>query len=256
MMCVESKTAEFTARLIRFLLYGIGCGCQRCREMCVEVVIALGLDVIPDLKEAARHVVITPLHTKRLAAVIEELTDRDGTSANPIPGMLRALLALVATEQDEDIVVRSVGMMASIVGRHTLVCVLIDELCEHYRDCKYAPRLINAIACLHDALSARHYGYLKQIAWFGPSEVAGRCEHLLKWIRGQNSGKFQPHVGFSDPIVHGLKLIVWLERTAVVGPDTTVSDPEWIWMRQYQYLPMIVNRGPILDGFHKGDFEC
>ena len=159
--------------------------------------------------------------------------------------MLRALLALIATSFDGDEVIRAVGIVADLIGRQTVACVLMDELCEHYHDRRYSIRLIDATASIRDALSPRHYDYLRQIVFFGPRDVEWRSKKLLGWIgeRGPDSYEL---LDDSDTGCCGLKLLEWLERASVVGPDTRVTDPEWIWLRRFRYQPQIINHGPML----------
>ena len=243
------RAADVSAGLVVFLLDGVDVDCQACREESIKTLHAIGSDVIPDLRQAAETGNMTPRHRKRVAAVIEDLSDSYGTRANPIAGLFRATLALVGSGQDEETVLRAVGMAADIVGRHIAARILIDELCVHHTNREYAPRLMMAIAGIRDALSASHHKYVRQIIQFGSnSEVRYRCAQLMRWISDRPVGEFQPHSGFSDPVVAGLQLLPWLERDATIGPDTAVRDPEWLWLRRFRYRPAIVNRGPFLAG--------
>ncbi len=243
----KNRAAVVSVGIVKFLLDGLGIDCQACREQCVATLHVIGSGVIPDLRHAAETRNLTPRHQKRVAALIEHLADSNGTWVNPITGMFRALLALVAKEWDDDCVIRAVGMMGHIFGRHIVARVLLDELCVHHQNDKYVPRLVVAIASIRDALSATHHEYVRQIIQFTPdSEVRYRCEHLLCWITNPPVDEFEPHAGFSDPAVAVLQLLPWLERAAVIGPDTAVRDPEWLWLRSFRYRPTRVNRGPFV----------
>ena len=240
------RTVEFSEGLVEFLLNGLGSDSQACLQHCTDTLLAIGSEVIPDLQHAAENTRMTLRHQRRVAATKEALAESDGSSANPIVGMFRALLALVAYEWDDNLVIRAVAMVANITGRHIVANVLSDELCDHYRDQRYATRLIRALASISDALSTVHREYLHQIIRFASNEVAWRCEQLVKWIDDRDQNVVLLNDGFRDDVCKGLRLLDWLTRAAVVGSDTAVQDPEWLWLRDYRYRPMIVNHGPIL----------
>ena len=231
--------------MIVFFVYGLGSDCQRFRDGCCKVLTSLGIDATYDLCDIASRAKLTPGHKRRLEALIADLDDSSYTPVNPIPGLFLALLALIATSHVDVDVIRAVGIVADLIGRQTVAGVLMDELCDHYHDRRYAIRLIDAIASIRDALSPRHYDYLRQIAFYGPREVEWRSEKLLGWI-GELTPDSCELPDDRDVGCCGLKLLEWLKRAAVVGPDTRVTNPEWIWLRNYRYRPRIVNRGPIL----------
>ena len=249
MLLDDSKTDLFSASLLEFLVRGIGTDCQPFRECCVEVLHSMGSLVADDLRDIAQHARLTPRHKKRLTAMILSLDESDDTSANPIPSMFKALLLMVAAALDEDESIRAVGMVSDFVGKHLVASILMDELCDHSHDRRYATRLINALATVRDSLSETHREYLGQIIRYSPSnDVSSRCGRLLTLIDDRDRDEVTSNNGSHDPVIKGLKLLGWLTRDAVIGPDTAVRDPEWIWLRDFRYQPTIVNFGPMLTG--------
>ena len=244
----ESRSAALSAGIVEFLLRGIGNDCQPFREQCCQVLESLGDEVIDDLRHTAEYVRLSPNHTRRLAKMIESLSHLLRTNINPIPSVLRAMLAMIAAAHDDEIVLRAVGIVGNILGRRTVVCVVVDELCDHYHDRGYAIRLVNVIAFLSDALAQHHQLYLLQLIEFSSSEVASRCKRLVHWIDDLNLNDASRMNECSDSGCRGLKLLDWLTRAAVVGADTRVTDPEWLWLRDYRYQPLTVNHGPMLAG--------
>lgn len=245
MMGTDSKVAEKSSELIVVLVYGLGSDCQRFRDGCFKVLTSLGIDATYDLRHIASHAKLTPGHRRRLEALIDGLDDAPYRQVNPIPGLFRALLALIATSHVDVDVIRAVSIMADLIGSHTMACVLMDELCDHYHDRPYASRLIDAAAGLRDGLAPRHRDYLRQIVIYGPRDVEWRSKKLLGWI-GELTPDSCELPDDSDAGCCGLRLLEWLDRAAVVGPDTRVTDPEWIWLRDFRYRPRIVNHGPMM----------
>ena len=240
-----TRAVEISFGIFTFLAYGVGSDCQRFRDGCCQVLLSLGSDATYDLRHTASHAHLMPGHKRKLEALIADLDDLPYAQSNPIPGLFRAILTLIATSHVDVDVIRAVSVVADLIGRHTVACVLMDELCDHYHERPYASRLIDAIASIRDALSPRHYDYLRQIAFYGPRDVEWRAKKLLGWI-GELTPDSCELPDDSDAGCCGLKLLEWLERGSVVGPDTRVTDPEWIWLRDFRYRPKFVNRGPIL----------
>ena len=246
MMSNGLRAAEFSLGMLEFFVNGLGSDSQKCRELCIDTLHEIGNEVIPDLQHVAENTRMTPRHQRRVAATMEALAECNGSSANPLVGTFRALLNLVESEWDDNLVIRAVAMVANITGRHIVANVLSDELCDHYRDQRYATRLIRALASISDALSTVHREYLHQIIRFASNEVAWRCEQLVKWIDDRDQNVVLLNDGFRDDVCKGLRLLDWLTRAAVVGSDTAVQDPEWLWLRDYRYQPLTVNHGPMV----------
>lgn len=241
-----TRASEVSWRMTEFAAYGVGSDCQRFRERCCKVLTSLGIDATYDLRHITSHAKLTPPHRRQLEALIDGLDDSSYTPVNPIPGLFRALLALIATSFDGDEVIRAVGIVADLIGRKTVAGALMDELCDRYHDRRDAIKLIDAIASIRDALSPRHYDYLRQIAFYGPREIEWRSKKLLGWIGELGPDNHEITIDDSDAGCCGLKLLGWLERAAVVGPDTRITNPGWIWLRDFRYQPRIVNHGPML----------
>ncbi len=246
MMEADSRVGEISSGMIVILVYGVGSDCQRFREGCCNVLLSLGIDATCDLHHIAKRVNLMPGHRRRLEDLIDGLDDGPYNSTNPIPGFFRAFLALIATSFDDLEVIRVVRLVADLFGRPIVASVLMDELCDHHRDSKYAGKLIDAIASIRDALSPRHHDFLRQIAFYGPRSVAWRIKKLLGSMGGLPPDSCELTQADSDTACHCLKLLEWLEREAVVGPDTRVTNPDWIWLRNFRYRPQIVNHGPVL----------
>jgi hypothetical protein len=246
MMGADSRVADLSSGMMLFLVCGLGSDCQRFREGCCNVLLSLGIDATYDLHHIANRANLMPGHRRRLEDLIDGLDEGPLDSANPIPGFFRAFLALVKTSFDDLEVIRVVSLVADLFGRPIVACVLMDELCDHCRDVKYASRLIDAIASIRDALSPRHHEFLRQIALYGPRSVEWRIKKLLGSMGELPPDSCELTQDDSDAGCQCLKLLEWLEREAVVGPDTRVTNPDWIWLRNFRYRPQIVNHGPVL----------
>ena len=241
-----TRAAEISSGMIVILVYGVGSDCQRFREGCCNVLLSLGIDATYDLHHIANRVNLMPGHRRRLEDLIDRLDEAPYNSPNPVPSFLRAFLALVKTSFDDVEAIRVVSLVADLIGRPVVACVLMDELCDHYRDSRYASRLIDAIASIRDALSPRHHDFLRQIAFYGPRSVEWRVKKLLGSMGELPPESCELTQDDSDAGCHCLKLLEWLEREAVAGPDTCVTNPDWIWLRNFRYHPQIVNHGPVL----------
>ncbi len=241
-----TRAAEISSGMIVILVYGVGSDCQRFREGCCNVLLSLGIDATYDLRDIASRVNLMPGHRRRLEDLIDGLDDGPYNSTNPIPGFFRAFLALIATSFDDDEVIRVVSLVAGLIGHPIVACVLMDELCDHCCDSKYASRLIDAIASIPYALLPRHHEFLRQIAFYGPRSVEWRIKKLLGSMGEDPPDSSELTQDNSDAGCHCLKLLEWLEREAVVGPDTRVTNPDWNWLRSFRYRPQIINHGPVL----------
>ncbi len=241
-----TRAAGISSGMIVILVYGVGSDCQRFREGCCQVLLSLGIGATYDVQHIANRVNLMPGHRRRLEDLIDGLDDGPCNSPNPVPSFFRAFLALIATSFDEDEVIRVVSLVADLFGRPIVACVLMDELCDHYLDSKYASKLIDAIASISDTLSPRHHEFLRQIAFYGPRSVEWRIKNLLGSMGELPPDSRELTQDDSDTSCHCLKLLEWLERESVVGPDTCVTNPDWIWLRNFRYRPQIVNHGPVL----------
>ena len=246
MMEADSQVAEISSGMMLFLVCGMGSDSQRFREGCSSVLLTLGIDATYDLHHIANRANLMPGHRRRLEDLIDRLDEGPYISPNPIPGFFRAFLALVKTSFDDVDAIRVVSLVADLFGRPIVERVLMDELCDHYRDNKYASKLIDAIASIRDALSPRHHDFLRQIAFYGPRSVEWRIKKLLGSMGELPPDSCELTQDNSDAGCHCLKLLEWLEREAVVGPDTRVTNPDWIWLRNFRYRAQIVNHGPVL----------
>lgn len=242
MMHSDLTQVEISSKMTWFLIYGVGNDCKRFADACRRALLSLGITARDDVRHMVGRANLRRGHTRRMSTLIIKLNDLPDTQVNPLPGVFHAMLTLVARSDDDVDVLRAVRSVADLVGRQAVARVLMDELCGCHEEIWYAFRLIKAMGYISDAFSPSDHDFLRWIVFDGLDEMPWENHKRVHWVAELPPDSCDlPDVGRDDGCC-GLKLLGWLERAAVVGPDTRVTNPEWICLRDFRYQPQIINR--------------
>lgn len=242
MMHSDLTQVEISSRMIWFLIYGAGNDCKRFADACRQVLLSLGITARDDIRHMVGSANLRRAHARRMSALVIKLNDLPDTQANPLPGVFRAMLTLIANSQDDVDVYRAVHSVADLVGRKNVARVLMSELCGRHEEIWQAYRLISAMGYIADAFSPPDHDYLRWIVFDGLEEMPWKNHKRVHWVAELPPDSFELPDDDRDAGCCGLKLLGWLERASVAGPDTCVTNPEWIWLRDFRYEPQITNR--------------